>query len=218
MVKAHLQQLGIEETANVLTHGIGLVLSLAGFVVLTAMAVTYGDVWHISSSIVYGLSLVILYTASTVYHSTISPERKSFLQMVDHCCIYLLIAGSYTPFLLVVLRDGLGFGMLAVVWTVAVAGILIKIMFRGRFKALGIVLYLALGWLGVVAAEPMYTALGMIPLTLVAGGGLSYTAAMIFFGWKSLKHHHAIFHVFILAGSILHYAVIAIYVMPGAGS
>ena len=218
MVKAHLQQLGIEETANALTHGIGLVLSLAGFLFLTTIAVANGDVWHISSSIVYGLSLVILYAASTVYHSIISPERKSLLQVVDHCCIYLLIAGSYTPFLLVVLRDGLGFGMLAVVWSVAVAGILIKIMFRGRFKALGIVLYLGLGWLGLIAAEPMYAALGIIPLALIGGGGLSYTAAMIFFGWKRLRHHHAIFHVFILAGSILHYAAIALYVMPVGAS
>lgn len=201
-----------------LTHGLGLVLSIIGFFVLALLAILNGDVWHIVGTAVYGTSLVVLYAASTFYHSTITPHRKSFLQLVDHCCIYLLIAGSYTPFLLIVVRGQFGFGMLAVVWTIAAFGILMKVLFRGRFKALGIVLYLAMGWLGVVVAPPMYLALGLTPLLLIMAGGLSYTAGMIFFGWKSIRHHHAIFHIFVLVGSILHYAVIAIYVVPGLRS
>jgi hemolysin III len=214
MVRAHFKAMGIEEVANTLTHGFGLVLSVIGFAFLAVLAVLHGDKWHIASVAVYGSSLVILYAASTFYHSTITPDRKSTLQLVDHCCIYLLIAGSYTPFLLIVLRTGIGFAMLALVWSIALFGIVMKIAFRQRFKALGIVLYLALGWLGLLTAQPMYAALGLFPLLLILAGDLSYTAGMIFFGWKRLRHHHAIFHVFVLAGSVFHYVTIAFYVLP----
>lgn len=214
MVRAHLKELTVEEAANVLTHGFGLVLSIAGFFFLATLAVTYGDVWHIASSAVYGTSLVVLYAASTFYHSTISPARKSLLQVVDHCCIYLLIAGTYTPFLLVVLRDGLGAVLLAFVWTLALFGIAMKILFRGRFKAIGMALYLVLGWVGLVAVEPLYLALGLVPLVLLLAGGVSYTLGTIFFGWKRIRHHHAIFHVFVLIGSVLHYTAIVMYLIP----
>ncbi len=214
MIKARMDQMTVEEVANTLTHGVGLLLSLVGFVILLSLAFYHGDVWHIAGSAIYGTSLVVLYAASTVYHSTITPHRKEMLQLVDHCCIYLLIAGSYTPFLLIVLRNDIGPGMLVVVWAFAVFGIMMKVLFRHRFKALGITLYLLLGWLGVITMQPLYAALGLIPLILVLAGGVSYTLGMIFFGWKAIKHHHAIFHVFVLAGSILHYAAIAGYVMP----
>jgi hemolysin III len=213
MIRARLQLLSVEEAANSLTHGFGLILSLAGFVFLLILALFKGDGWHLASSIIYGSSLVTLYAASTVYHTATDPVMKKRLQILDHCCIYLLIAGSYTPFILIALRDGFGFVLLAVVWTTATFGIAMKIIFRERFKALGIVLYLLMGWLGVIAAPPLYTALGMTPLALVAAGGLSYTAGMIFFGWHSIKHNHAIFHVFVLGGSILHFIAIARYVL-----
>jgi len=213
MIRARLQLLSVEEVANSLTHGFGLILSLAGFVFLLVLALFKGDGWHLASSIIYGLSLVVLYAASTVYHTATDPVMKMRLQILDHCCIYLLIAGSYTPFILIELRDGFGFVLLAVVWTAAAVGIAMKIIFRARFKAVGIVLYLLMGWLGVVAAPPLYTALGMTPLALVAAGGLSYTAGMIFFGWHSIKHNHAIFHVFVLGGSILHFIAVARYVL-----
>lgn len=213
MITARLKELSTEELANTLTHGLGLVLSVGGFLFLAALAILYRDPWHIASSIVYGASLVILYAASTFYHSTITPHRKSLLQLVDHCCIYLLIAGSYTPFLLMVLRNSFGIGLLAIVWATAAFGIAMKIFFRGRFNAVGIVMYLMMGWLGVIAVQPLYFALGLIPLILVVAGGISYTLGMIFFGWKSIKHHHAIFHVFVLAGSIIHFIAIAGYVL-----
>jgi hemolysin III len=213
MIRARLKLLPVEEVANTLTHGFGLLLSIVGFVFLLTLAFFKGDGWHIVSSIIYGASLVILYAASTIYHTATDPVAKKRLQVLDHCCIYLLIAGSYTPFALIVLRDSFGFDLLAIVWTTAAVGIAIKLIFRSRFSAVGIVLYLVMGWLGVIAAPPLYASLGMKPLALVAAGGLSYTAGMIFFGWHSIKHNHAIFHVFVLGGSILHFIAVAAYVL-----
>ena len=216
MIRARLNELSIEEVANTLTHGVGLVLSVVGFVVLAALAIIYGDGWHIASSIIYGASLVILYAASTFYHSAVTPDSKRTMQLVDHCCIYLLIAGSYTPFLLVVLRSSLGVGILTFVWAFAIVGIALKVIFRERVNAVGIAMYLIMGWLGVALVQPLYLALGLTPLILVVAGGVSYSLGMIFFGWKSIKHHHAIFHVFVLAGSVIHFIAIAAYVMTYA--
>lgn len=213
MIADRLEKLSVEEVANSLTHGFGLLLSIAGFVFLLALAIVNGDGWHIASSLVYGSSLVVLYAASTFYHSAIAPELKKTLQLVDHCCIYLLIAGSYTPFLLVILRGSFGFGLLAFVWAFAIFGIAMKVIFRGRFSAVGVVSYLAMGWIGLIAVQPLYLALGMWPLSLVVAGGVSYSIGVIFFGWKSIKHHHAIFHCFVLVGSMIHFAAIAVYVL-----
>lgn len=213
MITAKLRSLSVEELANSLTHGFGLILSVAGFIFLTVLAIVNGDGWHIASSIIYGSSLVILYAASTIYHTATDLVWKRRLQILDHCCIYLLIAGSYTPFVLILLRNQLGAGILAVVWAVAVFGIAMKLIFRTRFSAIGIALYLIMGWIGVIAVQPLYLALGAAPLALVVGGGLSYTAGMIFFGWHGLRHHHAIFHVFVLTGSILHFVAVAFYVL-----
>ena len=203
----------VEEVANVLTHGAGLILSIIGFVVLLGLSIAYGDGWHLAGSVVYGISLVTLYAASTVYHTVITPRRKRIFQLLDHSCIYLLIAGTYTPFLLNVFRDS-GTGLLAFVWGFAAIGIALKLIFRDRFDAVGIVLYLLMGWAGIVLIKPVYEGLGPLALALVVCGGISYTLGMIFFGWHRIKHHHAIFHLFVLAGSILHYAVIVAYIVP----
>jgi hemolysin III len=213
MILAKLRSLSVEELANSLTHGFGLILSIAGFIFLTVLAVINGDGWHIASSIIYGSSLVILYAASTIYHTATDPHWKRRLQILDHCCIYLLIAGSYTPFILIILRNQLGAGILTLVWAAAAFGIAMKLIFRSRFSAIGIALYLIMGWIGVLAVQPLYLALGAAPLALVIAGGLSYTAGLIFFGWHGLRHHHAIFHVFVLAGSILHFVAVAFYVL-----
>lgn len=212
MIKKTLGQLSVEEVANSLTHGFGLLLSIAGFIFLVSLAAFNGDGWHIASAIVYGSSLVILYGASTVYHSAVEPDHKLRMQLVDHCCIYLLIAGSYTPFMLVVLRESIGAGILAFVWAFALFGIAMKVIFRGRFSAVGVASYLAMGWIGVIAVQPLYMALGAAPLALIIAGGLSYSIGVIFFGWKSIKHHHAIWHLFVLGGSLLHYMAVVIYV------
>lgn len=213
MILAKLRSLSVEELANSLTHGFGLILSIAGFIFLTVLAVINGDGWHIASSVIYGSSLVILYAASTIYHTATDPHWKRRLQILDHCCIYLLIAGSYTPFILIILRNQLGAGILTLVWAAAAFGIAMKLIFRSRFSAIGIALYLIMGWIGVLAVQPLYLALGAAPLALVIAGGLSYTAGLIFFGWHGLRHHHAIFHVFVLAGSILHFVAVAFYVL-----
>src|SRR6478735_3878355 len=133
MISARLRSLSVEELANSLTHGIGLILSIGGFVFLTSLAVVNGDVWHIASSIIYGSSLVILYAASTVYHTAIDVQWKRRLQILDHCCIYLLIAGSYTPFILIILRNQFGARLLVVIWLIALIGIAMKLIFRSRF-------------------------------------------------------------------------------------
>lgn len=214
MVKTRLKELTIEEFANTITHGFGLLLSIAGFVFLVILASVKGDFWYITSSIVYGLSLVTLYAASTFYHSATSPELKRILQIVDHCCIYVLIAGSYTPFTLVVLRSGIGENLFIFVWAFALIGILMKIFFGKRFPVVSVLSYLVMGWIGVIAVQPLFTALGFAPIALIVAGGIAYTIGVIFFAWHSIKHHHAIWHIFVLMGSIFHFLAIAIYVIP----
>lgn len=214
MVRSRLKALSIEEAANSLTHGVGLMLSLVGFVVLITLAAFKGGGWHIASAVVYGSTLVILYGASTFYHSAVTSRSKSILQLVDHCCIYLLIAGSYTPFALIVLRDGIGVGLLAFAWIFAAIGIVTKVVFEIRSGFVSALIYLVMGWVGIVAVGPLYNAVGIVPLILAVAGGLSYTLGVIFFGWKSIKHHHAIWHVFVLIGSVLHFVAIAGYIIP----
>lgn len=206
----------VEEIANTITHGFGLFLSIIGFVFLVLMASLNGDAWHIASSIVYGLSLVILYGASTFYHGATEPRFKRILQIVDHCCIYLLIAGSYTPFTLVVLRGSFGLSLFAFVWFFAIASILLKVFFGDRFIVVFVLSYLVMGWIGIIAIQPLLEALGFAPIALVVAGGLAYTLGVIFFAWERLPHHHAIWHIFVLTGSICHFLAIALYVIPYA--
>jgi len=214
MIRAHISEMAVEEVANATTHGFGLILSVVGFAVLLTLAVINGDRWVVTGSVVYGASLITLYAASTIYHTVIHVRIKRYLQLLDHCCIYLLIAGTYTPFLLTILRGTFGDSILAFIWGLAALGITLKLVFRDRFNILGIVLYLLMGWVGVVTVKPVYEAIGLAPLILVLGGGVSYTMGMIFFGWHRIKHHHAIFHLFVLGGSILHYAAIVGYLVP----
>ena len=214
IIAARFEELPVEEIASAITHGFGLVLSVIGFVVLVVLAGIRGDGWMITSCIVYGLSLVILYAASTVYHSVLSPKLKKRLQIIDHCGIYLLIAGTYTPFGLIIADTSLGRGLLAAIWALAIIGILIKLVIHDRFPALNVISYLAMGWLGIFAVQPLFNALGLMPVALAVAGGVAYTLGVVFFPWKSIKHHHAIFHIFVMLGSIIHYAAIVIYVVP----
>lgn len=215
-IRAHLNILSVEEFANTLTHGLGLGLSIIGLLVLVTLATVSGRAVVIFGSVVYGLSLVILYAASTFYHSATSPKLKKTLQIVDHCCIYLLIAGSYTPFGLLIAGNSLGRWLMVVVWAFAIGGIVTKVFIRDRFPAIGVISYLVMGWLGVFAIQPLLNILGSVPVVLTVLGGVAYSLGVVFFPWKSIRHHHAIFHVFILAGSIIHYAAIVIYVIPHA--
>ena len=214
MGRAILKELSVEEFANTVTHGFGLVLSVAGFVALLILAAFRGDPLLMIVCVVYGLSLIILYAASTIYHGTTSAELKHKLRLVDHCCIYLLIAGSYTPFGMIILNGMLGQGLLVLIWTIAILGIVAKLMFQHRFPLLSVGSYVVMGWLGVFAVQPMLERLGPVAVMLAVAGGVSYTLGVIFFAWPRIRHHHAIFHVFVLAGSILHYAAVILYVLP----
>lgn len=214
VIRAKFELLPVEEVANAITHGFGLFLSVIGFIALLAMAAIRGGRLSWLSCLVYGLSLIVLYTASTVYHSATSPRFKKNLQIVDHCCIYLLIAGSYTPFGLVIADGTIGRNLLIAFWAIAIVGILIKLVIRDRFPAINVISYLAMGWLGVFAVGPLFDALGTAPVVLAIAGGIAYSLGVVFFPMKFIKHHHAIFHVFVLLGSIIHYAAIIMYIVP----
>jgi len=214
VLRAKLHYLSVEEFANTLTHGFGLILSIAGFFALVVLAGIRGNPVLIAGVVIYGLSLVVLYAASTIYHSTTSEKLKKNLQIIDHCCIYLLIAGSYTPFGLVIAGDSFGRALLAGMWGFAIVGIVVKLLIGARFPAINVISYLVMGWLGVFAVQPLFHALGLMPVVLTFAGGIAYSLGVVFFPWKSIKHHHAIFHVFILAGSILHYIAVVLYVVP----
>lgn len=217
-IKTRLNELSVEELANTLTHGFGLVLSVAGFVGLVILAILNGNPFLIIGCVVYGLSLIVLYTASTIYHGTSAPELKRVLKIVDHCCIYLLIAGSYTPFGIVIANGTLGQSLLAAIWAFAVVGILVKLFLRERFPAISVTSYLVMGWLGVFAVQPMLETLGMVPVMLAVAGGVSYSLGVVFFAWHRIPYNHAIFHIFVLAGSILHYVAVVMYVVPYAAT
>lgn len=214
MARSVLKELSVEEFANTITHGFGLVLSIAGFVALVVLASLRGDPLLIAACVVYGLSLIVLYAASTIYHGTTSVELKHKLRLVDHCCIYLLIAGSYTPFGIIFLNGTLGQSLLALIWGFAIVGIAAKLMFQHRFPIVSVGSYVVMGWLGAIAVPLMLETLGPEPVMLAVAGGLAYTIGVIFFAWPRIRHHHAIFHVFVLAGSIFHYAAVILYVVP----
>jgi hemolysin III len=214
MIKKHMKTMSIEEIANTLTHGFGLLLSIFGLILLVVLASYKNDIWYTLSAVIYGLSMIALYAASTLYHGATSPKLKERLRLLDHCCIYLLIAGSYTPFTLIALSGSFGNNLFIAVWAFAFIGILIKIFLHERIPAASVVSYLVMGWIGLIAVGPLYSALGMAPIALIVGGGLVYTLGTIFYGMHSLKHHHAIWHLFVLGGSICHFIAIAVWVIP----
>jgi len=208
------RQMSIEEVANSITHGIGLVLSLAGLVVLIVLAVLHGNAWHIASCSVYGITLVVLYTASTLYHSARTPRRKHLLRIVDHVAIYLLIAGTYTPFTLINLRGSWGWTLFGLIWSLALLGILSKLCFAHRSTAASTVMYLIMGWLVIIAIKPIVTFIPLGGLVWIFAGGLFYTVGVLFFAWEKLPFNHTIWHLFVLGGSVCHYFAVMFYVLP----
>lgn len=200
----------LEEIANSLTHGTGLALSVCGFVFLLILAIRQGQSLGVASVVVYGGSLIALYGASTLYHASRSPRRKHALRLFDHCAIYLLIAGSYTPFLLLALPPGLGWTLFALVWICALAGILLKVLHSHRATRLSTFSYLFMGWLSVVAIKPLYDRLPSACFWLLVAGGLAYTIGTWFFVRDKRLFHHAVWHLFVLGGSACHYAAIAL--------
>ncbi|MBE9547473.1 MAG: hemolysin III family protein [Proteobacteria bacterium] len=202
-----------EEIANNVSHGVGVLLSLAGLSVLVVFACLYGKASHIVGCSIFGSSLLLMYTASTLYHSFRTPRLKHIFKIIDHACIYLLIAGTYTPFTLVTLRGGWGWTLFAIVWGLAVVGIVFQIFFVYRFKVLATIVYILMGWLIVIAIKPLIAALPTSGLLWLLAGGLAYTSGAVFYLWKSLPYHHAIWHLFVLLGSVCHFFAVMFYVV-----
>jgi hemolysin III len=214
-LSASVYSLG-EEIAHAVTHGIGIVLSIAGLVVLVAFAALYGDAWHITSSSIYGATLILLYTASTLYHGLPQSRVKRVLQRIDHAAIFLLIAGTYTPYTLVNLRGEWGWTLFGLVWGFALLGVVLEFLVKRRVKWLSLSLYLGLGWLALIAIKPLIDNVATGGLVLLLAGGLCYSLGVIFYLWKRLAYHHAVWHLFVLGGSLLHFFSILFYVLPSA--
>ncbi len=202
-----------EEFVNSLSHGVAMGMSIAGLALAIVVAALNGGTTEVVSAAVYGTTLVLLFGASTVYHGMRKPALKRIFRVVDHSAIYLLIAGTYTPFTLVTLSGTVGWVVLGIVWTMALIGVLYKVFWFGRYKWLSLGLYLVMGWTIVGAAKPLLESLDMGGVILMFAGGLLYTVGVIFYLWEKLFFNHAIWHLFVLAAAICHYLAILIYVL-----
>ncbi|MCB0273246.1 MAG: hemolysin III family protein [Calditrichaeota bacterium] len=205
-----------EEIANGITHGIGLALSVAGLTLLVVLAALHGDAWKVTSFSIYGSTLILLYLASTLYHSFPNPRVKRILKIIDHSAIFLLIAGTYTPFMLVNMRGPWGWSLFVTIWVLAIAGVVMKAFFIHRFRRLSTLVYVLMGWLCVVAVSEMIATIPFNGLMWLAVGGLCYTIGVIFYLWHRLPYHHAIWHLFVLGGSICHFFAVLFSVLPAA--
>jgi hemolysin III len=203
-----------EEIANSVTHGIAVALSIAGLAVLTSFASVFGNTWHIVSCSIYGATQILLYTASTLYHSIPMPRAKAVLRLLDHAAIFLLIAGTYTPFTLVNLRGPWGWSIFAIVWILAIVGITLQGVLIKQKKIWMAVPYIAMGWVAIVGIKPLIESVAPGGETLIMAGGLAYTFGEVFYVWRKLPYHHAIWHLFVMAGSAFHFFAILFYVIP----
>lgn len=202
-----------EEVANALTHGLGAAAALAAGAVLITLVAQHGDGWQLAGTIVFCASLLLLYVASTLYHAIPFPTAKARLKVFDHCAIYVLIAGTYTPFTLIGLRGAWGWSLFAVIWSLAVAGVVFKLFFTGRFKLVSTLIYVGMGWLVLVAIVPMTRALDAWALGWLFAGGVAYTAGTIFYLSRRIRYAHSIWHGFVLGGSVCHFLAVTSQVL-----
>lgn len=203
-----------EEIANAITHGIGAALSVAALVLLIVFSSLKGTAWHVVSFTIYGSTMLLLYLSSTLVHGLRDGKAKDFFEFMDHSSIYLFIAGTYTPFLLVAVRGSLGWSLFGIVWGIALFGVIFKAFFVKKFLFLSTIFYIAMGWLIVIAWNPLTAVVAPQGMNLLALGGVLYTLGTIFYVWRGFPYHHAIWHLFVLAGSILHFFAILIYLLP----
>lgn len=203
-----------EEIANGITHGVGLTLSVAGLAILITLALLQGEPRRTVSVSIYGATLVLLYLTSTCYHSVQAPRAKSVLRILDHSAIYLLIAGTYTPYTLVSLRGPWGWTLFGITWGLSVVGIACKVACMHRFRILSLLVYLGMGWLVLVAVKPVLASIPLGGIAWIVAGGLCYTGGTVFYAWRRIPYHHAVWHIFVMAGSICHYFGILLYVLP----
>ncbi|GIO10468.1 hemolysin III [Cohnella xylanilytica] len=202
-----------EEVANAVTHGIGALLSVAALTLLVVYASLKGTAWHVTSFTIYGATMLMLYTASTLVHSFREGKIKDLFETLDHSCIYLFIAGTYTPIMLTVLRGPLGWSLFGIVWGIAVAGVVFKAFFTKRFLFLSTLFYVLMGWMVVFAWGPLQEALQPGGLRLLVAGGILYTLGSVFYVWRAFRYHHAVWHVFVVAGSACHFFAILLYLL-----
>ena len=206
----------IEEKINIISHAIGFILSIVAFVLLVSHANLHGDVWHIVSFSIFGASLIILYAASTFYHSAKKSELRNRLKILDHASIYVLIAGTYTPFALITLKGTTGWVIFGISWGLALTGIILKLFFTGKYNLMSTIMYVLMGWVIVFAIKPLINNLPLEGLLWLVAGGISYTIGAILYGIKKIKFNHAIFHMFVLMGSFCHFMSVYFYVLPSA--
>ncbi|MFH1845263.1 MAG: hemolysin III family protein [bacterium] len=211
---AHDRFSGGEEIAHAITHGLGSLCSVAGLVVLIWRASSGGDARLVVGVTVFGTAMLVLYTASTLYHALTAARAKFVFKLLDHGAIYLLIAGSYTPFALIVLGGGWGWTLFGLSWGLATLGILYEVVWRRPWKWLSLVFYLALGWLAVIAVKPLMAVLPTQALLLMGCGGVAYSGGAVFYAWRGFPYHHAVWHLFVLAGTALHYFCVLRFVIP----
>ena len=200
-----------EETANTISHGLGLILAIVAVPFLIAEAVRAGKVQFIVGVSVFGGTMVLLYLASTLYHSLTHEAAKSLFRLFDHTAIFLLIAGTYTPFSLGVLRGPWGWSLLAAIWALAIVGIILKINKRTRHSPIGIVLYVIMGWLAIVAVKPILMLIPVPGILLILAGGLAYTGGLAFFAAQRIRYNHFIWHLFVIAGTTCHFFAVLWY-------
>jgi hemolysin III len=203
-----------EEIANAVTHGIGALASAAAGAVLVTLATLHGTRMQMVSALVFGSSLLLLYTASTLYHAIPSMTVKRRLKVFDHCAIYLLIAGTYTPFALIGLRGPVGWWLFGIVWGLAAVGVTFKLFFTGRFKLFSTLVYIGMGWMAIFAIKPMMSSIPLPSLMWLLAGGVAYTAGTVFYHNERLRYSHAVWHLFVLMGSACHYIAVISQVVP----
>jgi len=204
----------IEEKINIISHTIGFILCILAFVPLVSHANLHGDVWHIVSFSIFGASLIILYAASTFYHSAKKSELRNRLKILDHASIYVLIAGTYTPFALITLKGTTGWVIFGISWGLALTGIILKLFFTGKYNLISTIMYVLMGWVIVFAIKPLINNLPLEGLLWLFAGGISYTIGAILYSIKNIKFNHAIFHMFVLIGSFCHFMSVFFYVLP----
>ena len=204
----------LEEKTNIISHAVGFVLGIAALVLMVVRASTYGNAWHIVSVSIFGASLICLYAASTIYHSAKDPKIRSRLRVFDHATIYVLIAGTYTPFVLVTLNGWVGWLIFAASWTMALTGIILKLFYTGKYNLLSTLMYVFMGWMIVFAIKPLIHSLSADGLWWLMAGGIAYTVGAILYSIKKIIFNHAIFHMFVLLGSFCHFVSVYFYVLP----
>jgi hemolysin III len=203
-----------EELANSITHGIGIIFAIGALVIMDVFAAKFGDAWHIVSCSIFGSTLIILYTASTLYHSIPFQRTKMLLRIIDHSAIFLLIAGTYTPFTLVSLRGPWGWSLFGAVWGIALLGVGFQVFLLRRWPLFSVAIYVGMGLIILVALKPLFAVLSPTGLELLVAGGLAYILGLIFYGWNRLPYNHAVWHLFVLAGSAFHFFSVLFYVIP----